>query len=88
MVHVQQTLKHTGIEDFHTYIVEHIERLLEIRITDKYIGLKEAQEFRDANTAFIWLPKMKELIISEYESKPDSYEDLDTFIPELLSDIE
>lgn len=87
-MHVQQTLKHTGIEDFHTYIVEHIERLLEIRITDKYIGLKEAQELRDANTAFIWLPKMKELIISEYESKPDSYEDLDTFIPELLSDIE
>jgi hypothetical protein len=85
---VQEPLSHTGVGDFHTYIVEHIVRLLEIRIADIYIGAKEAQELRDANTAFIWLPQMEKLIISEYESKPNSYENLDAFIPELLSVVE
>lgn len=85
---VQDPLKHTGIGDFHTYIVEHIVRLLEIRIADLYIGAKEAQELRDSNKAFIWLPQMEELIISEYEAKPDTYKNLDTFIPEFLSVVE
>jgi hypothetical protein len=82
---VQQTLMNTGIGDFHTYISEHIVRLLEIRIADKFIGEKQAEELRKVNSAFIWLPQMEELIIKDYESNKEKFSNFSDFIPELLS---
>ncbi len=82
---VQQTLENTGIGDFHTYIIEHLVRLLEIRIADKFISEVEANTLREINTDFIWLPQMEELIIKKYESKPKDYKNFAEFIPELLT---
>ena len=82
---IQHTLENTGIGDFHTYMVEHIVRLLEIRIADKFIGGSEAQRLRDENTAFIWLPQMEQLTIKEYESNSETFTSFSDFIPELLT---
>ncbi len=82
---VKQTLENTGIGDFHTFMIEHIVRLLEIRIADIFISEVEANKLREINSHFIWLPQMEELTIKEYESRPEEFKNFSEFIPELLS---
>jgi hypothetical protein len=82
---VKAALENMGIGEFHTYMIEHIVRLLEIRIAELYIDKEEANRLREVNTAFIWLPEMEVLIKENYESNPGKYKTLAEFIPELLS---
>lgn len=85
---VQQTLKHSGINNFPVFIIEHIVRTLEIRVADKYVSKEEAQQLRDANERFIYIPEMEKMLISQYEQKDTVYENFASVIPDLIKVIE
>ncbi|CAM4253959.1 DUF4932 domain-containing protein [Zobellia nedashkovskayae] len=85
---IKETMQREGIGNLTGYLVEHVVRLLEIRIASIYFGNENAQKIRDENKGFIYLEKMENELIERFEKNRDKYPTYADFIPELIKVVE
>lgn len=85
---IKENIRKNGIGNFTVYLIEHVVRLLEIRIVEIYFSKEEAQKIRDENKNFIYLSKMEKKLIDDFEKNRDKYATYSDFIPELVRTIE
>ncbi|MEJ4090026.1 DUF4932 domain-containing protein [Galbibacter orientalis] len=81
---IKETMQREGIGSLTGYLVEHVVRLLEIRIASIYFGNENAKKIRDENKGFIYLEKMENELIEQFENNRDKYPTYADFIPELI----
>ncbi|MGJ8735055.1 DUF4932 domain-containing protein [Zobellia laminariae] len=81
---MKETMLQEGIGNLTGYLVEHVVRLLEIRIAAIYFSTKDAQKIRDKNKGFVFLSKMESELIDNFEKNRDKYPTYADFIPELI----
>ena len=85
---LEETIQQEGIGSFTVYLIEHVVRLLEIRIASIYFGNEEAQKIRDENVGFVFLAEMEKVLIEKFEKRKDHNSTYADFIPELLKVLE
>ena len=85
---IKETMQQEGMGSLTGYLVEHVVRLLEIRIASIYFGNEAAQKIRDENKGFVYLIEMENKLIEKFEKNRDKYSTYTDFIPELIKVVE
>ncbi len=85
---IEETMQQEGMGSLTGYLVEHVVRLLEIRIASIYFSNEDAQKIRDENKGFIYLSKMENELVENFEKSRDKYPTYADFIPELIKVVE
>lgn len=85
---IVETMQQEGMGNLTGYLVEHVVRLLEIRISSIYFSNEAAQKVRDENKGFVFLSKMEKELIEIFEKNRDKYPTYADFIPELIKVVE
>lgn len=85
---IEETMQQEGMGSLTGYLVEHVVRLLEIRIAAIYFSNEDAQKIRDENKGFIYLSKMENELIENFENNRNKYPTYADFIPELIKVVE
>ena len=85
---IKETMQQEGMGSLTGYLVEHVVRLLEIRIASIYFGNENAQKIRSENKGFVFLAEMENKLIDEFEKNREKYPTYADFIPELIKVVE
>lgn len=85
---IKKKLRGSGVGNFFAYMIEHVVRLLEIRIAEIYVSAEEAESIRHKNKNFIYLAAMEKNLIENFEENREKYPKYSDFIFELLKVIE